>query len=105
MPNELSGGQQQRAAIARAIGTGPSVILADEATANLDPASTEDVLQIFGHLNAAGRTVVMITHEREVAARAKRIVVLADGRIVSDERNAAVHGPPPGLVVSTGEAA
>jgi len=86
MPNELSGGQQQRVAIARAIVTGPSVILADEPTGNLDPASTEDVLDIFGHLNAAGRTIVLITHEQEVAERAKRVIVLTDGQIASDDR-------------------
>ena len=99
MPNELSGGQQQRVAIARAIVTGPSLVLADEPTGNLDPESTEDVLDIFGHLNAAGRTIVLITHEKEVADRAKRIIVLADGRITSDERNAPAGGPPPGLIL------
>ena len=98
MPNELSGGQQQRVAIARAIVTGPSVILADEPTGNLDPTSTEDVLQIFGRLNAAGRTVVLITHENDVADHAKRVIVLADGRIASDIRNAPVEGVPPNLV-------
>jgi len=98
MPNELSGGQQQRVAIARAIVTGPSVILADEPTGNLDPSSTEDVLQIFGRLNAAGRTVVMITHETDVAAHAKRVIVLADGRIASDVRHAPVQGEPPKLI-------
>ena len=105
MPNELSGGQQQRVAIARAIATGPSVLMADEATANLDPTATEEVLEIFGHLNAAGRTIVLITHEQEVAARAKRVIVLADGRVASDERNAPVAGAPPGLFVPAGESA
>ena len=98
MPNELSGGQQQRVAIARAIVTGPSVILGDEPTGNLDPTSTDEVLQIFGRLNAAGRTVVLITHEDDVAAHAKRVVVLADGRIASDVRNAPIGSEPPGLV-------
>jgi len=98
MPNELSGGQQQRVAIARAIVTGPSIILADEPTGNLDARSTEEVLQIFGRLNAAGRTVVLITHEDDVAAHTKRIVLLEDGRIAGDRRNAPVLGDPPRLL-------
>jgi putative ABC transport system ATP-binding protein len=102
MPNELSGGQQQRVAIARAIVTGPSVVLGDEPTGNLDPTSTAEVLQIFGQLNAAGRTVVLITHETEVADHAKRVVVLTDGRISSDVRNAPVQGEPPNLIDLTG---
>ena len=97
-PSELSGGQQQRVAIARAICTGPSIILADEPTGNLDSRSTEEVLQIFGRLNAAGRTIVIITHEDDVAAHAKRVVILEDGRIGNDYRNAPVAGDPPGLV-------
>ena len=97
-PSELSGGQQQRVAIARAISTGPSIILADEPTGNLDSRSTEDVLQIFGRLNAAGRTIVIITHEDDVAAHAKRVVILEDGRIGNDYRNGPVHGNPPGLI-------
>jgi putative ABC transport system ATP-binding protein len=95
VPSELSGGQQQRAAIARAIVTNPAIILADEPTGNLDTASTREVLQIFGRLNALGRTIVMITHERDVAAHAKRVIELADGEVVSDLRNAPVEGPPP----------
>jgi len=83
--NELSGGQQQRVAIARAIVTNPALILADEPTGNLDSRSTEDVLAIFEELNGSGRTVVMITHEDEVADHAERLVRLADGRIVRDE--------------------
>jgi putative ABC transport system ATP-binding protein len=83
--NELSGGQQQRVAIARAIVTNPALILADEPTGNLDSHSTADVLQIFEDLNGSGRTVVMITHEDEVAGHADRLVRLADGRIVRDE--------------------
>jgi putative ABC transport system ATP-binding protein len=98
MPNELSGGQQQRVAIARAIATGPSIILADEPTGNLDSRSTEEVLQIFGRLNAAGRTIVLITHEDDVSAHAKRVVILEDGRIGNDYRNGPVQGDPPGLV-------
>jgi putative ABC transport system ATP-binding protein len=82
--NELSGGQQQRVAIARAIVTNPALILADEPTGNLDSGSTEDVLQIFEDLNDSGRTVVMITHEDDVAAHADRLVRLADGQVVAD---------------------
>jgi putative ABC transport system ATP-binding protein len=86
LPSELSGGQQQRVAVARAIVTNPSLILADEPTGNLDSRSTADVLAIFERLNAEGRTVVLITHEDDVARRARRIIRLADGRIVSDDR-------------------
>jgi putative ABC transport system ATP-binding protein len=95
VPSELSGGQQQRAAIARSIVTEPAIILADEPTGNLDTASTHDVLEIFHKLNAAGRTIVMITHEPEVAAHAKRVIQVADGQIVADTRQAPVVGPPP----------
>jgi putative ABC transport system ATP-binding protein len=98
MPNELSGGQQQRVAVARAIVGGPNIILADEPTGNLDRQSTHEVLEIFGRLNSAGRTVIIITHEDDVAANAKRVVILDDGRISGDHRNAPVEGDPPGLV-------
>ncbi len=80
-PGELSGGQQQRVAIARAIVTEPAMILADEPTGNLDSHATADVLDLFDDLRAAGRTVVLITHEADVAARAGRIVRVLDGRI------------------------
>jgi putative ABC transport system ATP-binding protein len=86
LPSELSGGQQQRAAVARAIVTNPSLILADEPTGNLDSHSTHDVLALFESLHDAGRTLVLITHEHEVAERATRVIHLADGRVVSDER-------------------
>jgi putative ABC transport system ATP-binding protein len=91
LPSELSGGQQQRVAVARAIVTNPSLILADEPTGNLDSRSTADVLSIFERLNAEGRTVVLITHEDEVARRAGRIIRLADGRIVGDDRFDAIE--------------
>jgi putative ABC transport system ATP-binding protein len=95
LPSELSGGQQQRAAIARAIVTDPAILLADEPTGNLDTASTLDVLGVFADLNEAGRTIVMITHEHDVAAHAKRVLTLADGEIVVDERQSPIDGPPP----------
>jgi putative ABC transport system ATP-binding protein len=83
-PGELSGGQQQRVAVARALVTEPALILADEPTGNLDSASTADVLGLFGELHHSGRTIVLITHEPEVAARAERVVLLRDGRVVQE---------------------
>jgi putative ABC transport system ATP-binding protein len=85
LPSELSGGQQQRAAVARAIVTDPAIVLADEPTGNLDSHSTEEILGVFARLNAEGRTVILITHEGDVAARARRVVRLADGRVLSDQ--------------------
>jgi putative ABC transport system ATP-binding protein len=85
MPNELSGGQQQRVAIARAIVTDPVMILADEPTGNLDSASTTEIMKLLVELNETGRTVILITHENDVAAFAKRVVTLRDGEIVSDK--------------------
>ncbi|KLL12223.1 MULTISPECIES: ABC transporter ATP-binding protein [Protofrankia] len=83
-PNELSGGQQQRVAVARALVTDPALILADEPTGNLDSASTQDVLDLLGELHASGRTIVLITHEPEVAATAGRVVRIRDGGIQYD---------------------
>jgi putative ABC transport system ATP-binding protein len=84
--SELSGGQQQRVAVARAIVTNPRLILADEPTGNLDSRSTTAVLAIFSRLNREGRTVVLITHEPDVAAQAKRTITLSDGEVVEDRR-------------------
>jgi len=88
-PTQLSGGQQQRVAVARALATRPALLLADEPTGALDSKSTSDLLDLFDQINAAGRTVVVITHENEVAERAKRIIRMRDGKIVSDELNKA----------------
>ncbi|MDG4782221.1 ABC transporter ATP-binding protein [Micromonospora sp. WMMD961] len=85
-PNQLSGGQQQRVAVARALVTEPALVLADEPTGNLDSRSTEDILGIFDDLHAAGRTILLITHEEDVAARASRLIRLVDGQIVTDVR-------------------
>ncbi len=84
-PGELSGGQQQRVAVARALASEPAMILADEPTGNLDSASTDDVLSLFAELHETGRTVVLITHEHEVGARAQRMVHVRDGRITDAE--------------------
>jgi putative ABC transport system ATP-binding protein len=86
LPSELSGGQQQRVAIARALVTNPAMILADEPTGNLDTRSTQEVMAIFERLHDQGRTVILITHEPEVAMHARRVITLSDGRIVADTR-------------------
>ena len=97
-PNELSGGQQQRVAVARALVTAPAMLLADEPTGNLDSRSTDDVLAIVDRLNASGRTIVLITHEDEVARHAKRVIRLVDGQVYSDVRQAPLVGPPPAML-------
>ena len=97
VPSEMSGGQQQRVAIARAIVTNPSLVLADEPTGNLDTASSLEVMRLLSRLNATGRTIVLITHEADIASFAKRTVRLRDGNIIEDERHTAVDAPPPRL--------
>lgn len=88
-PNELSGGQRQRVAIARALVNGPSLLLADEPTGNLDSKTGEEILALFGDLHRQGHTLIVVTHEEEVAEKSQRIVRLRDGKIEKDERVAA----------------
>jgi len=83
-PNELSGGQRQRVAIARALVNRPSILLADEPTGNLDSVTSEEIMQVFGELHADGQTIIMVTHESDIAAHAARVVVLRDGQVESD---------------------
>jgi putative ABC transport system ATP-binding protein len=87
LPNQLSGGQQQRVAIARALVTRPTMILADEPTGNLDTTASREIAEMLAQLADSGRTIVLITHEEEIASYARRVIRLCDGRIVSDERS------------------
>ena len=94
-PNELSGGQRQRVAIARALVNNPSILLADEPTGNLDSTTSTEIMKVFEELASSGQTVIMVTHEPDIAAHARRVVVLRDGVVESDERKetfAAKHG-------------
>ena len=85
-PTHISGGQKQRVAIARAIACGAEVILADEPTGALDSKTGKEIMKIFSELNASGKTVILITHDRQVASYAKRLITIQDGRILSDEK-------------------
>jgi putative ABC transport system ATP-binding protein len=88
-PNELSGGQRQRVAIARALVNEPSILLADEPTGNLDSQTSEEIMRVFENLADTGQTVIMVTHEPDIAAHARRVVVLRDGVVASDDRRSA----------------
>ena len=90
-PSQLSGGQQQRVAIARSLINDPAIILADEPTGNLDSVTSEEIMALFQELNGNGKTVILITHEHDIAAHAKRIVHVKDGRILSDEQHEQVR--------------
>jgi putative ABC transport system ATP-binding protein len=85
-PNELSGGQRQRVAIARALVNEPAILLADEPTGNLDSTTSEEIMRVFETLHGQGQTIIMVTHEADIAAHAERVVVLRDGRIASDTK-------------------
>ncbi len=86
-PSEMSGGQRQRVAIARALVTEPSILLADEPTGNLDSATSEEIMALFDDLHASGHTIILVTHEPDIAAHARRIIVLRDGAIERDSPN------------------
>lgn len=91
LPNELSGGQRQRVAIARALVNNPSIIMADEPTGNLDSRSSVDIMNIFSSLHEQGRTVILVTHEPDIAEYAKRVITVRDGLILSDQTKESNH--------------
>ncbi|MFR5431786.1 MAG: ATP-binding cassette domain-containing protein, partial [Clostridia bacterium] len=85
--NKLSGGQKQRAAIARAIVNDPSVILADEPTGALDSKTTEEIMSVFENMNESSKTIIIVIHDKDIAAKCRRVIEIADGRIVSDSKS------------------
>lgn len=87
LPNQLSGGQRQRVAIARALVTNPSILLADEPTGNLDSQTTKDIMHLFDQLHHEGQTIIMVTHEDEIAKRCHRVIRLSDGQVIQDHHN------------------
>ncbi len=97
-PTQLSGGQQQRVAIARSLINDPYIILADEATGNLDTKTSHEIMTMLGQLNDAGKTIIMVTHEEDIAAHAKRVIKMRDGKIIED-------GPSPRMLAAQAEAA
>ncbi|MEY4135037.1 MAG: hypothetical protein RL386_1387 [Bacteroidota bacterium] len=92
-PNELSGGQRQRVAVARALVNDPSIILADEPTGNLDSKTSYEIMALFAEIHAAGNTIILVTHEPDIAAHAHRIVRLLDGKVESDQANSNITNP------------
>ena len=88
LPNQLSGGQRQRVAIARALVTSPSILLADEPTGNLDSKTTIEIMKLFDELHREGHTIVMVTHEDEIANHCHRVVKMQDGKVIEDRKNA-----------------
>lgn len=92
-PNELSGGQRQRVAVARALVNDPSIILADEPTGNLDSKTSYEIMALFAEIHAAGNTIILVTHEPDIAAHAHRIVRLLDGKVESDQENGNITNP------------